>query len=226
MGFELLEVASVGALSFALGAFLCRRKKPARLAFRKSPKIWPLRARSILNSQELEAWLWLSTAFPELFIAVKMPLTRFTLPLPGENSKDLYRLLGGVYCTFAICRANGHVVACVDIPGPRGINDSNRELKSALLGQCGIRYEVLFPAALPPLQELRALLLGQPAAKAPGAGRPEVSDAQRRLRKSITQRRSGRPAASQADDSSFMPSEWQQADSFVAPLDSRIAELA
>ena len=225
MDIDLLPAALVGLVSFAMGAVLSRWKA-RRPASRSpvAPNVWPLRPRSTVNSQELQVWRWLRKTFPEHVIAVKMPVTRFTLPLQGHSSKVLYRLLGGLYCTFAVCRGDGHVIACVDIAGPRGIKQSNRDVKSAVLGQCGIRYEILTPAVLPSPQEIRERLLGRPDSTLAEPS-PEVFDAHRRLRSSITARRSRRQGAP-AQESGFGSSEWQQPDSFIAPLDSRIAELA
>lgn len=230
----LLAAAGFGAGS-QFGAWRARRAATAR---RCMPKQWRLHARSIVNSQEAKVWGWLVQTFPQHHVMVKLPLTRFTLPHQGEDSARLYELLTGVYCTFAICRDDGRVVGCVDVPGARGMSQSNRQIKDALLSQCGMAYRVLVPSALPRAQAIRAAFLGAEAVPSGGSNlEPEgVSAAEQKLRAAVTLRRLDRPAASggpsedpgdarAALERRFMSSGWQQADSFVAPLDSRPVEL-
>ena len=130
-------------------------------ARRKLPEHWPLAIRSVVNSEEARVWHWLSRAFYDHHVLIKLPVTRFTLPREKQESMDWYKLLGGVYCTFTICRADGRVVGCVDVPGSVGIPRSTRAVKQSLLNQCHLPYWVVRSNSLPTVAEIRAEFLGE-----------------------------------------------------------------
>ncbi|WBY02285.1 hypothetical protein PE066_01780 [Ramlibacter tataouinensis] len=213
----------------------------AAKARRRIPRHWPLDSRRMANSQECRVWRWLVGVFPDQHVMVKLPVTRFTLPRAGENSEYWYQLLGGVYCTFTVCRSDGQVVGCVDVPGPKGLSRSNRHLKLMLLSQCGISYWVARPGRLPDAAEIRAEFLGEQAV-APAshedeeqaklaAAKEKLLAALHRQRDSRQQARAAGRAGSDSDptgllgESDFAPAAWQQPNSFIAPLDSRPARL-
>ena len=100
---------------------------------RRIPKHWPLSTRQLVNSEEIRVWHWLARAFYDHHIMIKLPVTRFTLPRDSEQSMHWYRLLGGVYCTFTICKTDGRVVGCLDVPGRNALPRSTRMLKHSLL---------------------------------------------------------------------------------------------
>lgn len=140
----------------AVGALLHRtwveRKTSER---RRIPKQWPLDTRAIANTEELQVWHWLGRAFYDHHVMIKLPVTRFTLPRDREEGMEWYRLLGGVYCTFTICKTDGRVVGCVDVPGRSGIPRSTRQIKHSLLTQCGLPYWVVRSSNLPTVSEIR-----------------------------------------------------------------------
>lgn len=173
---------------------------------------------------------------------IKTPVTRFTLPSGKENGAHWYQLLSGVYCTFTVCASDGHVVGCVDVLGPRGISRSNRQLKLTLLSQCGIAYCVVRPDKLPSLPEIRTEFLGEGEMPGPKIRDDAVVVTAQKLRTAVHRLRDQRPSdigrlepdsghtsssgrESLLSDSEFGPGPWQQADSFIAPLDSRPAKL-
>ncbi len=206
---------------------------------RRIPKHWPLGTRPLINSEEARAWNWLSRAFYDHHIMIKLPVTRFTLPRDKEQGMHWYRLLGSVYCTFTICKADGRVVGCLDVPGQAGLPRSTRALKQSLLTQCGLPYWILRPDALPTVAEIRAEFLGE-SLTAQGMREREQEEraiiaAKVNLRTALNRQRSSRnsdfgplsnwPNSSpsglrQADGSS----EWQD-NSFLVPLDSRRGDL-
>ena len=210
---------------------------------RRIPKHWPLDPRRMASSMECVVWNWLNRVFVDHHVMVKIPVTRFTLPTDKENSAHWYQLLSGVYCTFTVCASDGRVVGCVDVPGPSGISRSNRQLKLTLLSQCGIAYLIVKPHALPAFAEIRTEFLGEMALM-PGNSRKDeaiITTAQK-LRTSVHRRRdqrasdfarlepeshtsSGPGPESLLSDSDFNSGVWQQANSFIAPLDSRPAQL-
>ena len=193
------------------------------------------------NSEECKVWRWLVRVFFDHYVMVKVPVTRFTFPHAGQNSAHWYQLLSGVYCTFTICGPDGQVVGCVDVPGRNGISRSNRKLKLTLLSQCGIAYWVVKSNSFPTLAEIRTDFLGETA------GMPSEKDkngvavttAHQKLRAAVERQRHKRLNAeavivvgesqdgpeSLVPDSGFAPSAWQQANSFIAPLDSRPVNL-
>ncbi|MBU4520417.1 MAG: DUF2726 domain-containing protein [Gammaproteobacteria bacterium] len=223
-----------------LGAVLHRyweaRQAKAR---RRIPKHWPLSARSITNSEEARVWHWLARAFYDHHIMIKLPVTRFTLPRDKENGMDWYKLLGGVYCTFTICKSDGRVVGCLDVPGRNALPRSTRLLKHSLLTQCGLPYWVVRSSALPTVSEIRAEFLGEtPTAQSMREREQEeraMIAAQNNLRSALTRQRGNRqsdfsplstwPSSTSGDSrASELGSQWQE-NSFLIPLDSRKGEL-
>lgn len=223
-----------------LGAVLHRlwENRQAR-SRRRIPKHWPLSPRAITNSEEAKVWHWLARAFYDHHIMIKLPVTRFTLPRDKEQGMEWYRLLGGVYCTFTVCKADGRVVGCLDVPGRNALPRSTRLLKHSLLTQCGLPYWVVRSSSLPTVSEIRAEFLGEtPTAQSMREREQEeraMIAAQNNLRTALTRRRSSRQSdfsplsswpASTTDDSrvSDLGSQWQD-NSFLVPLDSRKGDL-
>jgi hypothetical protein len=207
----------------------------AARARRRIPRHWPLDPRPMANSDERRVWRWLARVFLEHHIMVKVPVTRFTMPRPGEDGAHWHQLLNSVYCTFTLCSPDGRVIGCIDVPGPRGISRSNRLLKLSLLSQCGVCYRVVHPASLPNPAELLADFLGDEAQQPPSTRNVvAISAAQEKLKAAVDRQRHRRQAVPVPDtdapstgfrESDLAPGAWQQADSFIAPLDSRMAGL-
>ncbi|MCB2019045.1 MAG: DUF2726 domain-containing protein [Hydrogenophaga sp.] len=202
---------------------------------RRIPKQWPLSSRSIANSEELRVWHWLSRAFYDHHVMIKLPVTRFTLPREKQEGMEWYRLLGSVYCTFTVCRTDGRVVGCVDVPGRVGIPRTTRQIKHSLLTQCGLPYWVVRSANLPTVTEIRSEFLGEtPTAQMMREREQEeraIIAAQANLRSALTRRRNSRqsdfsPLSTWPGDSrvSDLGSQWQD-NSFLVPLDSRKGDL-
>lgn len=203
---------------------------------RRIPAYWPLSLRAVANSEERRVWRWLSRAFFDHHIMIKMPVTRFTLPRDKDGGTQWYELLNSAYCTFTICNAEGRVVGCVDVPGHTGISKSTRVLKQSLLDQCGVGYWVVTSSSLPSLKDIRTEFLGeQLGALEPRPAAPELANAQGSLRATLERQRTGRvvqfdPMAT--DSGHFGRSNPQEEfdpagepNSFLAPLDSRLGSL-
>ena len=161
----LMTLAGV-LLGTALGVFLhwgwVRRGASNRL---RLPARWQLNARALVNSEEQKVWTWLSAAFPDHAVMVKVPVMRFTIPstrdLPENNNQRWHQLLEGVYCTFSVCTLDGRVVGCVDVPGKRGQSRGQREMKEELLLACGIGYTTVRSTSLPSAGAMRTAFLGE-----------------------------------------------------------------
>lgn len=155
-----LAVAAVSGM--ALGA-LCHRSWAARAAKRKKriPVRWQLRPRPLLTEQEQDVWHWLKHAFFDQHVLVKVAAIRFTSPRNVAEGLRSHELLNGIYCTFTVCASDGTVIGCVDVPGPRGLKASNRDMKQKLFEECRIAYAVVRAGKLPSLEEVRAAFLGE-----------------------------------------------------------------
>lgn len=213
-----------------------KRRNQAR---RHIPKQWPLSVRSITNSEEARVWHWLSRAFYDHHVMIKLPVTRFTMPHEQEQGTEWYNLLGGVYCTFTICKADGRVVGCLDVPGKNALPRSTRLLKHSLLTQCGLPYWVVRSSSLPTVTEIRSEFLGEtPTAQTMREREMEeraLIAAQANLRSALNKQRGNRnsdfsPLSNWPNSdtgearASDLSSQWQE-NSFLIPLDSRKGDL-
>lgn len=160
----------------ALGAWLwawrIRGQASARLHV---PAHWPLRARRIVSGNEREVWGALRNMFHDHVVMVKVPVLRYTKLQDTEKfnasakaeaaaeaeSERLQQLLSGLYTTFTISTINGKVVGCVDLLGKVELPKASRDLKEALLSDCGIAYIVVSASELPDASKLRALFLDE-----------------------------------------------------------------
>ena len=233
------------------GALLCvawaRRTHRMR---RRIPQRWPLNARVLANTEERKVWRWLSDVFSDHHVMLKMPVTRFTLPRNKnkEHGTHWYQLLSGVYCTLTVCAADGRVLGCVDVPGSKPVSRRNRRLKQTLLPQCGMAYWEVESSKLPTRAEIRGAFLGNEPAPAQSHELDEtiITAARMKLRASLDSQRQGR-ASDEASfsqlngglldedadselgrDSGFgrFGAGLHQQNSFIAPLDSRRADLS
>ncbi len=234
-------IAVLVPVLLAMGAWLYRawELRQAQLR-RRIPKQWPLDTRSIANTEELNVWHWLSRAFYDHHVLIKLPVTRFTLPREKEEGMDWYKLLGGVYCTFTVCKSDGRVVGCIDVPGRVGIPKYTRQIKHSLLTQCGLPYWVVRSSNLPTVSEVRAEFLGEtPTAQTLREREQEeraVIAAQTNLRSVLSRKRNTRssefsplstwPGSTSGEShmSDLPGSQWQD-NSFLVPLDSRKGDL-
>ena len=77
------------------------------------------------------------------------------------QSNQLLEMLGGLYATFTICTLDGKVVGCVDVLGKHEGSKASRELKEALLLDCGIAYIATSAFNVPDAGALRELFLDE-----------------------------------------------------------------
>ena len=251
MNFTTLTMTLIGVgtgliVGIFLTAWQMRRVERSQL---RIPAKWPLVARALLTPGEAEVWHWLRSTFHDHVVMIKTPVLRFTIPMEGErhNSREWLELLKGVYTTFTVCTMDGYVIGCVDVPGTRGLPQSNREIKEALLSDCNISYTVLRGNGLPKVAVMRAAFLGeivddfltepQPVFAEDSTFQDEVTmftlnkvqatkeAAQREINQQAKTRNSGfdsnsvTPASEESGATSRFPAQWQ--DSFIEPGETK-----
>jgi hypothetical protein len=211
------------------------RQRAIQRASRRIPKEWPLKLRSLVNSEERRVWTWLCKVMFDQQVLIKLPVTRFTMPSNMDEAHHWYKLLNGLYCTFTVCNMDGRVVGCVDVGGNKMPSMSNQTLKHKILTQCGVRYWIVDPNDLPHLAQIRVAFLGEHALKSPSQNGMDsrLRDVADSLKGSLSRQRSGKTGQFSRAESNVMStggfessqlSGWEQ-NSFVAPLDSRSAPL-
>lgn len=211
-------IAAVLALSLLavvvlVGIWLLRR--PRRLP--PLPTEWSLSARPVFSTDERRVYKLLREALPHHIVLSKLPLVRFSQPSDPSEVRFWYDLLGAINVTFAVCSANGRVLAAIDLDTDRGNSRRILQIKQSVLGACRIRYLRCPVDNLPTAAELQLLVPSSTAATArgpqPGIVPPrDLDEARDSLASTVATRRAQRSALWQ-DSSVFQ-------DSFFAP-DSR-----
>ena len=109
-----LAVLAVVAL---IGVWLVRR---AGRRCRRCPTEWTLSARPVFSTDERRVYRQLREALPHHIVLSKLPLVRFCQPTDPQEVRFWYDLLGAIHVTFAVCSANGRVLAAIDLDTDRG----------------------------------------------------------------------------------------------------------
>ncbi len=215
-------IAAVLALSLLavvviVGVWILRR--PRRVP--PLPTEWSLSARPVFSTDERRVYKLLREALPHHVVLSKLPLVRFSQPSDPSEVRFWYDLLGAINVTFAVCSANGRVLAAIDLDTDRGNSRRILQIKQSVLGACRIRYLRCPVDNLPTAAELQLLVPSSTAATArgpqPGIVPPrDLDEARDSLASTVATRRAQRSALWQ-DSSVFQ-------DSFFAP-DSRLDSL-
>ena len=206
-------VVAVALLVALVALWLARRpRRPPPL-----PTEWALSARPVFSTDERRVYKLLREALPHHVVLSKLPLVRFSQPSDPARVRYWYDLLGAINVTFAVCSANGRVLAAIDLDTDRGNSRRILQIKQSVLGACRIRYLRCPVDNLPIAAELQLLVPSSTAATArgpqPGLVPPrDLDEARDSLASTVASRRAQRTALWQ-DSSVFQ-------DSFFAP-DSR-----
>jgi len=131
------------------------------------PTDWNLTARPVFSTDERRVYRQLREALPHHIVLSKLPLVRFSQPNDPEQVRYWYELLGAIHVTFAICSANGRVLAAIDLDTDRGNSRRVLQIKQSVLAACRVRYLRCPLDHLPSIPELQ-LLVPQSAATARG----------------------------------------------------------
>jgi len=202
----LLVVALIGVVAWRIS----RDRKPRVTPL---PTEWSLAPRPVFSTDERRIYRQLREALPHHIVLSKLPLVRFCQPNDPQEVRFWYDLLGSIHVTFAICSANGRVLAAIDLDTDRGNSRRVLQIKQSVLGACRVRYLRCPVDHLPSVAELQ-LLVPQSAASSRG---PQPAPSRPRSREDVARESSPRRRDRNAlwQDSSFFQ------DSFFAP-DNRV----
>lgn len=206
----LLPWIVASALLVALLALMAARRWPQRSKQPKPlPTEWALAPRPVFSTDERRVYRQLREALPHHILLSKLPLVRFCQPSDPNDVRYWYELLGSIHVTFAICSANGRVLAAIDLDTDRGNSRRVLQIKQSVLGACRVRYLRCPVENLPSIAELQLLV-----PQAAGASRgPQAAPSRPAASATVSPRR--RERATLWQDSSFFQ------DSFFAP-DNRV----
>jgi len=162
----IIGLASAVLLGLALAGWGWARSRPRKPA--PLPTDWALTARPVFSTDERRVYRQLREALPHHIVLSKLPLVRFSQPTDPEQVRYWYELLGAIHVTFAICSANGRVLAAIDLDTDRGNSRRVLQIKQSVLAACRVRYLRCPVDHLPSVPELQLLVpQGTAAARAP-----------------------------------------------------------
>ena len=201
-------LGAVALLALALGWWFLQRKPKKAAAL---PTEWALAARPVFSIDERRVYRLLREALPHHIVLSKLPLVRFCQPTDPNEVRFWFDLLGASHVTFAVCSANGRVLAAIDLDTDRGNSRRAMQIKQSVLGACRVRYLRCPVDHLPSVAELQLLV---PSSNAPARGpqpakAANLHQARDSLANAVASRRAERTALWQ-DSTVFQ-------DSFFAP---------
>jgi hypothetical protein len=211
----IFALATLAMLVVALAAWALSARRPKKVA--PLPTEWALAARPVFSTDERRVYRLLREALPHHIVLSKLPLVRFCQPTDPNEVRYWFDLLGSSHVTFAVCSANGRVLAAIDLDTDRGNSRRVMQIKQSVLSACRVRYLRCPVDHLPSVAELQLLV---PSSAAPARG-PQpaptqpanLHQARDNLSSTVAHRRAERTALWQ-DSTVFQ-------DSFFAP-DSRL----
>ena len=173
-----------------------RARRPVPL-----PTEWNLTARPVFSTDERRVYRQLREALPHHIVLSKLPLVRFSQPTDPEQVRYWYELLGAIHVTFAICSANGRVLAAIDLDTDRGNSRRVLQIKQSVLAACRVRYLRCPVDHLPSVPELQLLVPQSTAAARGPQAAPGVDTVRDSLASAVVPRQRERSALWQ--DSGF-----------------------
>ena len=168
----LAALAALILLGLTLAAWFYKSRQPQKRP--PLPTEWALTARPVFSTEERRAYRLLREALPHHIVLSKLPLVRFCQPNDPSEVRYWFDLLGSSHVAFAICSANGRVLAAIDLDTDRGSSRRLMQIKQSVLGACRVRYLHCSVDNLPSVAELQLLV---PTAGAPSRAPQPVSAA-------------------------------------------------
>lgn len=141
-----------------------RARKPT---VKPLPNEWALTARPVFSAEERRVYRQLREALPHHIVLSKLALVRFCQPNDPQEVRYWYELLGSIHVAFAICSANGRVLAAIDLDTDRGNSRRIIDIKQSVLAACRVRYLRCPVDNLPSVAELQLLVPGTGATRGP-----------------------------------------------------------
>jgi len=182
-------VAVAALLVLLVALWTLRRPRQSEAQPKPLPAEWTLAPRPVFSTDERRVYRQLREALPHHIVLSKLPLVRFCQPNDPNEVRYWYELLGSIHVTFAICSANGRVLAAIDLDTDRGNSRRVLQIKQAVLAACRVRYLRCPVDNLPSVAELQ-LLVPQSAASSrgpqPAPMRPRSGEAGPRRRERAT----------------------------------------
>lgn len=206
----IIAIVALALLAGGLLVFLVLRRPKKSTVL---PTEWALAPRPVFSTDERRVYRLLREALPHHIVLSKLPLVRFCQPTDPNEVRYWFDLLGTSHVTFAVCSANGRVLAAIDLDTDRGNSRRVMQIKQSVLGACRVRYLRCPVDQLPSVAELQ-LLVPSSSAQARGpqpapAPPTTLHDARDSLSNTVASRRAQRTALWQ-DSTVFQ-------DSFFAP---------
>ncbi len=133
------------------------------------PVDWELLLRPVFTADERRLHRQLRDALPHHTVLAKLPLVRFCQPADPKAVRYWFDLLGANHVSFAVCSANGRVLAAIDLSHDRGGPPTrSTHIKQAVLAACQVRYLRCPADQLPSIPELQLLVpMGSNASRGP-----------------------------------------------------------
>jgi len=155
----LIAVAALSGLVTLGGVALVRHLRRPPPGPPPLPVEWELLPRPVFTADERRVYRQLREALPHHIVLAKLPLVRFCQPSDPKQVRYWFDLLGAINVTFAVCSANGRVLAAMDLSYDRGGPPSrSTRIKQAVLGACRVRYLRCPADHLPSIPELQLLV--------------------------------------------------------------------
>ena len=155
----LIATATLFVLTVLVAYGLLRQSRRPVAGPLPLPVEWDLVPRPVFTADERRVYRLLREALPHHVVLAKLPLVRFCQPSDPQRMRYWYELLGAIHVSFAICSANGRVLAAIDLSydqgGPPG---RATRIKKSVLGACRVRYLRCQADHLPSIPELQLLV--------------------------------------------------------------------
>ena len=187
-----IVVVAVAIVMPLLTILILRGRKPA--APKPLPETWDLTGRPVFTADERRIYRLLREALPHHIILSKLPLVRFCQPTDVTKVRYWFELLGSNHVTFAVCSANGRVLAAIDLEAERGHSNRVHKIKQSVLDACRVRYLVCPADHLPSIGELQLLVPHSGAATRAPLPVPSLNQARDSLASTVAHRRAARTA--------------------------------
>jgi len=168
-------IAAVATAAFlALAGWVLWQTRARPHAPAPLPTEWDIGPRPVFTADERRVYRQLREALPHHIVLAKLPLVRLCQPNDPKAVRYWFGLLGAVHVTYAVCSANGRVLAAIDLSYDNGRPPSRSTLiKTAVFGACRVRYLRCPADHLPSIPELQLLVPhGTGASRGPNPAPP------------------------------------------------------